>query len=749
MRARSLFPTFLVLLLASSSFAQVSPFPLHQFGFADADDYQTGTPQGDAHIIWDDDRRSFVLNPEGDGSYLETGGVFNGVSETAITVAAWIKTDSLADLDTVASYGYEWRLYADASLNMAFEVGNTQPSSRVIGSRTVNDGVWHHVAGTYDGSRSRLYVDGQLDASVNASGPIGVGGSGYTGAIGALYKNNDGAARNFFSGLIDDVRIYDVALTADQVSDLVKVPTASRPTPADGQTDVVQDVILDWAPGDYAAKHNVYFGMSPDDLSTASLGNTMGVLVSAGQAVNNYDPEGLLPFGQTYYWRVDEVNAAPDNTIFGGAVWSFTVEPYSIAAEGVGATASSSQPGFGPENTVNGSGLDGAGLHGTADETMWLSTAGDPAAWIQYEFESAYKLDKMLVWNSNQVIESFVGFGAKGVTVEVSTNGTDWTVVENVNQFAQAPGIGGYAANTTVEFGGALVQFVRISVNSGYGPLGQYGLSEVRFLYIPTFARQPQPADGAVTDGVDVVLSWRAGREAVLHDVYLGADSENLTLVGPTTDTMTTVNALDLDHAYYWQVVEINEASSPATYIGEVWSFTTAASIIVDDFESYQVVGPEDPAAIYNVWADGFVDPTNGSLVGTDPANDDYSPETIIVFGGDQSLPIWFDNSAAAQSEAMRTFDAPMDWTGNGIGALRLCFHGSGNNTGGSLYVKINNTKVAYAGDLAALMRGGWNEWIIPLADVAGDLSRVTSLTIGIDGGGMGVVYIDDIHLVR
>ncbi|MCH8193569.1 MAG: LamG domain-containing protein, partial [Planctomycetes bacterium] len=363
MRAKSLFPTFRVLVLASSSFAQVGPFPLHHFEFADADDYQTGTPKGDAAIIYDDDRRSFVLNPEGDGSYVETGGGFNNVSETTITVAAWIKTDSLANLDTVASYGYEWRLYADASLGMAFEVGNTQPSSRVIGSRTVNDGVWHHVAGTYDGSRSRLYVDGELDASVNASGPIGTGGSGYTGAIGALYKNNDGAARNFFSGLIDDVRIYDVALTADQVSALAILPEASQPTPADGQTDVVQDVILDWASGKDAVKRNVYFGTSLDDLNTASVGNPMAVLV-AGQPANSYDPEGILPFGQTYYWRVDEVTAAPDNTISKGAVWSFTVEPYSIAATRVSATSSSAQPGFGPENTVNGSGLDEADLHG-------------------------------------------------------------------------------------------------------------------------------------------------------------------------------------------------------------------------------------------------------------------------------------------------------------------------------------------------------------------------------------------------
>ena len=106
-----------------------------------------------------------------------------------------------------------------------------------------------------------------------------------------------------------------------------------------------------------------------------------------------------------------------------------------------------------------------------------------------------------------------------------------------------------------------------------------------------------------------------------------------------------------------------------------------------------------------------------------------------------------YDNSAAAQSEATRTFDAPMDWAGHGVQGLVLYFQGSASNTGGSLYVKINGTKVAFDGDPAALMRGGWNKWYIPLADVAGNLSGVTSLTIGIDGGGIGVVYVDDIFL--
>jgi len=64
------------------------------------------------------------------------------------------------------------------------------------------------------------------------------------------------------------------------------------------------------------------------------------------------------------------------------------------------------------------------------------------------------------------------------------------------------------------------------------------------------------------------------------------------------------------------------------------------------------------------------------------------------------------------------------------------------------LYVMINDTKVPYDGEASNLMRLGWNKWYISLADVSGtNLGRVNSLTIGIDGGGTGVAYVDDIFL--
>ncbi|MCH8193570.1 MAG: discoidin domain-containing protein [Planctomycetes bacterium] len=517
--------------------------------------------------------------------------------------------------------------------------------------------------------------------------------------------------------------------------------------PADGATDIGRQSMLQWLPGESAETHDVYFGMDFSDVNEASRTDTRAVLQAQAQEPNAFDP-GLLAFGTTYYWRVDEVGAAPDNAVSKGTVWSFTAEPFSVAVTSIMASASSQQSDdLSPEKTINGSGLDEANLHGTAGETMWLSATGDQAVWIQYAFDRAYKLDKMLVWNSNQAVESFIGLGAKEVTLEVSTNGTDWTVLENVSQFAQAPGAAGYAANTTVDFKGFVAQFVRISVNSGYGPLGQFGLSEVRFFYIPTFATRPNPETGAIDVAPDVTLSWgRDGREAGSHDVYLGSTPDDLTLAGTVMESGFDTAALDLTlgETYSWRVDEVNEAMDPSTWMGDVWSFSTVDAIGVDDMERY---ADAEFIEIWATWVDGFGDPTNGSEVGANPAIGDFSPGTGIVHGGSQSLPIHYDNSAAAQSEAKRTFDAPMDWTGHGVQALVLFFQGSDTNTGGSLYVKINDTKVAYDGDPAALMAGGWNEWTISLADVAADLSRVTSLTLGVDGGGTGVVYVDDIQL--
>jgi len=610
---------------------------------------------------------------------------------------------------------------------------------------------WHHVAVTYEQGAKNIYVDGLLGETAMTGSPL-------TGNTIPLTIGCDSNKANLFMGMIDEAAYFGRALTQDEIwvlmDGLAAPELAGDPVPEDGDMDVVRNTVLEWAPGEFAATHDVYFGTAFNDVNEADRANPNGLLVSQGQADSQYDA-GILDFGQTYYWRVDEVNGAPDNTIFEGAVWSFTAEPFSIPVEAITATASSANAAnMGPENTINGVGLNELDQHSTEGTDMWLSGMGDANPSIQYAFDKAYKLHEMWVWNSNQLIESFVGIGAKDVSIEYSMDGTEWTALDGAPQLAQAPGNATYAANTAVDFGGVLAQHVRITVNTGWGMLPQYGISEVRFYYIPTLAREPQPADGATTVGANVVLKWRAGREAASHQVYLGTDAQNLPLVDTSSDSSYAANGLSYDTTYYWQIVEVNEAETPSSYAAEVWRFSTPTHGTVDNFDQYD----DNCNRIFFAWEDGLghnggeeiegcdVPPSNGNGGGSIVGNN-VAPfaERTIVAAGTQSLPFNYDN-AFGPSEATLILDG-QDWTASGVQSLSIMFYGTAGNSG-QLYVKINNTKVAYAEDAADIARAEWQTWVIDLSQVGGNLQNVTSLTIGVDGAtAAGMLYIDEIGL--
>lgn len=511
-------------------------------------------------------------------------------------------------------------------------------------------------------------------------------------------------------------------------------PTKARePSPADAATDVPRDTTLSWTAPANVAKHFVYLGTDLDEVANATVGEEMFDAT--------YEPVGLA-YGQTYYWRVDEVNATSAK-VTKGDIWSFTVEPFSYPITKVVATASSSQVAMGPENTVGGVGLDADDQHSVDPKTMWLSADVSPA-WIQFAFEKPYKLDQMWVWNSNQMIESFIGFGAKGVTVEYSADGSAWTELAGVPEFAQAPGVATSKHTTTVDFGGVVAKYVKLTINSTWGGVSKGGLAEVRFYYVPVQAFQPVPADAATGVEIDATLNWRPGREAGSHKVYFGKDRE--AVAGGTVAAQTvaehsfTPATMDLASTYYWRVDEVNGTS---VYEGDVWSFATRRFLVVDDFESYT---DDEGSRIYEFWIDGMTDGKSGSVVGH---LDAPFAEKTIVHDGAQSMPMTYDNTKMATSEATLTFDPAQNWTASGIKSLTLFFRGAAENTGaGKLYVKINSTKVSYSGDAADITKPLWAAWNIDLSKVTGNLSKVTSLTIGVEGAGsQGILYLDDIGL--
>lgn len=140
-----------------------------------------------------------------------------------------------------------------------------------------------------------------------------------------------------------------------------------------------------------------------------------------------------------------------------------------------------SEEGQGPENVVNGSGLNADGEHSTMSTTMWLAEPVDEPVYIQFEFDQVYELEEMRVWNYNSQFEGILGFGVKNATIEYSVSGRSWTTLSDV-EFAQGTATSDYEANTIVPLGGISAKYVRLTINGGWGVMGRFGLSEVRFM---------------------------------------------------------------------------------------------------------------------------------------------------------------------------------------------------------------------------------------------------------------------------
>jgi len=763
----------------------------------------------------------YALEFDGTGDYVETP--LSDVPKDGTVEAWVRTTVSDTRQAVISSHGgdQEFRLHLNyrpgqggatpgvLGLNVRFR---TLEAFTDIGGE-MYDGSWHHVAFVWEGESPgtiRAYWDGQEKAVTHRNQNPWEGNYNRTVAH-VIGREDLGNNNYFFVGSIDDVRFWDKARITSEIQEYMSqelsgdeegligywkfnegegtmaydsspngndgtvvgaswtpdaapiaaatYPVASRPIPPDGATDVPPDVVLGWTPGVFAGTHDVYWGTVFDDVSNASRTDPLGVLVSRDQIPGSYSPAEALQWGQNYYWRIDEVSAPPNDTLYEGEVWSFTVEPIAYVVENLTATASSSSEGNGPENTINGSGLDADDLHSADSETMWLSSADGPQpAWIQYEFDRVYKLHQMWVWNCNVEFGDILGFGVKEATVEYSVDGINWDALDATDEFSRAPAAPGYAHNTTIDLRGEVAKYVRITAVSNWGGTSQYGLSEVRFFYIPVRAREQSPASGATdVDVANVTLNWRAGREAAEHDVYFSTDQQLVTeeTVSPVSipaDSSYTgydSGELELGKTYYWKVNEVNEAEISTVWKGDVWDFNTKEYLVVDNFEDYN---DWEPYRIFDTWIDGWDVPANGSLVGYETFP---FAEQSIVHDGRQSMPFIYDNSSADYSEAsvdVANLTIGPDWTRHGIGVLRLYFRGDPNNSiTEQIYVKLNGSQVTYDGPSDSLGQTVWQKWDIDLALFGADLENVTTLSIGCERsgavGGQGVIYFDDIRL--
>jgi hypothetical protein len=710
----------------------------------------------------------------GDFTGLDGQFTFEAIVCPTFPLAALPNNMQIVSGEGDAERGWQFRI-EPGSLVFIGLTGTVQTLSTPIpttGPHAYAQDKWFHAAVTYNGQPG---TDGNLkmywtalDAGVanavelasltlnetlNPAAQVrfGVGNEG---------RDWNGRTENF-EGWIDEVRISDIARNPEQmITRIVGRELASNPNPGDGATDVLRDVVLSWKPGQFADKHNLYLGTDASAVSLATPTSDPAGVYLGQIAPSNYPESGTfrLEFGRTYYWRVDEVNAPPDLTVYPGAIWSFTVEPeaYPLASERITASASSvAGDDMMADKTIDSSGLDANDVHSAVAGDMWLSDEGGPEpAWIRYDFDKTYKLHEMWVWNYNQDSQS--ALGAKDVTITYVSNGVGWITLGDV-ELAQAPGATGSAPGEPVDLARIAAQAVQITINSTWGSQAQAGLSEVRFCAIPVAASDPDPVDGTTDTAVDINLSWRAGREAVSHEIYLSTDiqavADGTALLDVTGETSYALSDLAHGAIYYWQIHEVNDAESVTSWPSDIWSFSTQQFRVLDDFESYN----DEDNLIYDTWIDGWVNGT-GSTVGN--LSKPYA-ERGTVHSGRQSMPFTYDNFTSPNySEAERQWAASQDWSSQGFDSLVMWFEGDAENSAEPLYTGIIDSNGGVATvthpESAAAQLDGWQKWTVDLGsfgDAGVDLTSVTGMLLGVGNktapvqGVGGILYFDDMRV--
>ena len=138
-----------------------------------------------------------------------------------MTVTAWIRVTAFEkNWQAIVTKGdTSWRVARDRDRDCVQFAFNSVPREQLLkGALRVEDGQWHHVAGVYDGARMYLYVDGALDVSAPATTTIPQ--NDHPVVIG----ENAQAKGRFWKGLIDEVRVYDRALSASEIQQLSRPP---------------------------------------------------------------------------------------------------------------------------------------------------------------------------------------------------------------------------------------------------------------------------------------------------------------------------------------------------------------------------------------------------------------------------------------------------------------------------------------------------------------------------------------------
>ena len=254
---------------------------------------------------------------------------------TGMTVEAWVRPTVVNSWRTVVmkeqTGNLTYGLYANTSANRPAIEAYINGSLRTLnGTSQLPTATWSHLAATYDGATLRLFVNGAAAGTLAAAGsiltsnsPLRIGGNGVWG--------------EYFSGPIDEVRVYNRALTATEIqADMLRsitpdttapVITARTPTPGAAGINVGTSPTARFGEAMNAGSiTTATFQLK--DASTATVPAT--VSYDPATTTATVTPQAALTYGATYTVTVKGgaggVTDLAGNALAADSTWSFTTE---------------------------------------------------------------------------------------------------------------------------------------------------------------------------------------------------------------------------------------------------------------------------------------------------------------------------------------------------------------------------------------------------------------------------------------
>jgi len=654
-------------------------------------------------------------------AYVPHDDVLKPVKE--MTISVWLRADTLEKAGYIyykgdgGSYGAAVNMIsiegAPGSFTFRFTLnagGTRRRMDAPITAANFADDQWHLYTCTYDGNDMKTYKDGVVIAQLNCPGEIGVCGRNnvYLGSL-TNYCASDNPGVVHYDGLMDDLRVYDKALTQQEIEELMGLSEgATEPNPNHGEKSVHPDAILSWTGSGEAESFDVYLGSELEAVEDAD--NASDEFMSNQSAdVNSFDPNGLES-GVLYYWRVDEVNGF---NITKGHIWNF--ETVGLVDENLigwwtfdeeGGNMAFDSSGNGNHAIIAGSPLREAGVIGNAvvffgiDEYAAVPNEADYdisgnitlSAWVkvaEYDTSSMYIISKSESYNifkdmDSDVVTFFCNGTGRPVSGSVDIVDGQWHhiagVYDGVNKYIYVDGqldntrasvgviitndndvrIGSDAVWPDYEFNG-VIDDTRI-YNKALAAGDIMALAGVRF----SKAYEPNPENGQNYVATDKVLSFEAGNYATSHDIYLGTDFEAVEDANTSSDefkgnypSASYPATLELDTTYYWRVDEINDTD---IWTGDVWSFTTLDEVMDPNlvgywklekgygYKAYDASGNENHGnvGIHSVWANNNL--YDSLYVGSDSAGGvEISNEYPFDITDEITIATWIWNDGWAR----------------------------------------------------------------------------------------------------